>query len=165
MHASLTFNSPILIKAAGQKGFSSMQSSLSPLSRTNKWPDHGQQSPLHLLIGVSSQLEEMQLVNILSKTSHCVHFVGTSEMALSAIKAAKFDVILLSYQLSSCSAVVTAKKIKKICPLTPIITFLPNPNKTYYTECINAGVNSFICPPITAEKLMSMLEFYSGMKN
>lgn len=139
-----------------------MQSAQPPLFRASKWPNHKQQSPLHLLIGVSTQLEEMQLVNILSKTPHCVHFVGTSDMALSAIKAAKFDVILLSYQLSNCLASVTVKKIKKISPLTPIITFLPNPDKTYYTECINAGVNSFICPPITEEKLMGMLEFYSG---
>jgi PleD family two-component response regulator len=138
-----------------------MQSTQSPLSRPTKWPDHGQQAPLHLLIGVNSQLEEMQLVNILSKTPHCVHFVETSDMALSALKAAKFDVILLSYQLSNNSTANTARKIKKICPTIPIITFLPNPNKNYYTECINAGVNSFICPPITAEKLMNILEFYS----
>lgn len=138
-----------------------MQGMQSPLSRPTKWPEHGQKAPLHLLVGVSSQLEEIQLVNILSKTPHRVHFVATADMALSALKAAKFDIVLLSYKLSNNSTPMTAKKIKKISPETPIISFLPNPDKAYYTECINAGVNSFICPPITSEKLMSMLEFYS----
>ncbi len=138
-----------------------MQGMQPPLSRATKWPEHGQQAPLNLLVGVGSQLEEIQLVNILSKTPHRVHFVATADMALAALKAAKFDVVLLSYKLSNGSAPLTAKKIKKMSPETPIISFLPNPDKTYYTECINAGVNSFICPPITSEKLTSMLGFYS----
>ena len=143
-----------------------MQNTQSPVSsKATKWPEHGQQSPLHLLIGISSQLEEMLLVNILSKTPHCVHFVCSSDMALSALKAAKFDLVLLSYQLSNNSTSSTAKKIKKICPYIPIITFLPTPNKHFYTECINAGINSFICSPITSEKLMGMLAFYGNLKD
>lgn len=142
-----------------------MQSAPSPLLKTTKWPQHRQHQPLHILIGINSQLEEIQLVNILSKTSHCVHFVSTSNMALSALKAAKFDIVMLSYQLSNCSATSAAKKIKKICPTIPIITFLPSPDKQVYTECINAGVNSFICPPISTEKLMNILDFYGSVKN
>jgi PleD family two-component response regulator len=141
-----------------------MQSTQSPLLGPTKWPDHGQHTPLHLLIGVSGPLEEIQLVNILSKMPHCVHFISDGDMAISAVKAAKFDVILLSYQLSDYSASTTARKIKKISPDTPIITFLPKPDKKFYTECINAGVNSFICPPITSEKLIGLLDFYKNIK-
>lgn len=139
-----------------------MPSTQSPLLKPAKWPEHGQHPSLHLLIGVSSPLEEIQLVNILSKMPHCVHFVGAEDMLLSAAKAAKFDVIMLSYQLSNCSTSATTKKLKLLCPDTPIITFLPNPNKAFYTECINAGVNSFVCPPVTAEKLMGLLDFYGA---
>ena len=131
---------------------------------TTRWPAHDSYRPLHLLVGIGSPLEEMQLVNLFAKTHHSVHFVDSHDMALSAFRATKFDAVILSYTLGDgITAPLVTNSLRARAPLCahiPVICLLPQPDTRLYTQCINAGISSFLCPPLTQDKILNLLDFY-----
>jgi CheY-like chemotaxis protein len=130
-----------------------------PINKGKQKPE----STLDILLGVNSRLQEILLTSILSHTPHRVHVVDSGTMAISSLKQHHFDLIIFNYEMPDSNASQTTKAIRfsnEPWHSIPIIGLLDNQANLIMANCIAAGMNTFVCQPMCAKKLLGLVKYY-----
>lgn len=85
--------------------------------------------------------------------------------ALSHIKKAHYDVVLMDVQMPYLDGLETARRIRlhekeyHLIPI-PIIAMTADAARIFEVECLEAGMNGFIIKPYTTDDLAQMIQPY-----
>lgn len=125
--------------------------------------DHPVTPSLQILLGIHTPLEEIVVTHIIKETCHRVHVVDSGQLLLKMLNTCHFDLVIVSRHLEDLSCLETIQFIrnqKEWAQSLPIIAMLGDSRDPLLKSLVNAGINSFISPPFSPEKIMSILSYY-----
>jgi two-component system sensor histidine kinase TorS len=116
---------------------------------------------LHALVVEDNDINQMVIQTYLEDMGHQVHVVGTAEAALSVLRDARFDVILMDVNLPGLSGTEATRMIRgtvdaRIAGL-PIIGVSAHVQEADRLENLRAGMSAILPKPLSFNALSSAL--------
>ncbi len=118
---------------------------------------------LNILLGVNSRLQEILMTSIIASTHHKVHVVSSGQTAIESLTQHSFDLCILSHTMPKVLATEITKQIRSsdsAWAQIPIIGLIDCTATLMIAECVCSGMNSFICAPFSAPKILSLVNYY-----
>ena len=98
----------------------------------------------------------------LSETNIKIIHAKNGNEAYKKYKKEKIDLILMDIKMPIADGLKTTKKIRVENPNIPIIAQTAFAMENDSKMCVNAGCNDYITKPVNVNKLMTLLEKYTG---
>jgi two-component system chemotaxis response regulator CheY len=73
---------------------------------------------------------------------------------LASMQGAKFDLIMIDWNMPNMDGITLVKKIRETDKITPLIMATTEAEKTRVMEALKAGVNNYVIKPFTPEILV-----------
>lgn len=121
--------------------------------------------PLDILLGVNSRLQEILITSILASTHHRVHVIDNGNTAIQSLHQQTFHLCLFSYDMPELNAIEASKSIRSSTQpwaKIPIIGLVEEASNLKLSKCISSGMNTFICAPLIAPKITSLVSYYEN---
>jgi signal transduction histidine kinase/DNA-binding response OmpR family regulator/HPt (histidine-containing phosphotransfer) domain-containing protein len=117
--------------------------------------------PLRVLLAEDNKINEKLAVTILQKAGHEVAVAHNGEEAVSAVREAEYDVVLMDIQMPVLDGVQATRRIRALpAPQRdiPIIAMTAHAMAGARDEYISAGMNDYISKPIDKRTFLAMVE-------
>ena len=112
---------------------------------------------LRILLAEDSTTNQLLAVRLLEKRGHSVEVANNGREALAALKASRFDVVLMDIQMPEMSgfeATATIRENEKADDTRiPIIAMTAHAMKGDRERCIDAGMDGYVSKPIRPQEL------------
>ncbi|HYP07611.1 MAG TPA: response regulator [Bryobacteraceae bacterium] len=122
----------------------------------------GMSPPLNVLLVEDNAVNQTVATRLLEKKGHRVEVAGDGVEALEAIQRQTFDLILMDVQMPRMDGLDATRRIREMEALTgrhvPILAMTAHAMKGDGTRCLDAGMDSYLCKPISAAKLYGAME-------
>ncbi len=116
---------------------------------------------LHTLVVEDNDINQMVIQTYLEDMGHQVHVVGTAEVALSVLRGAQFDVILMDVNLPGLSGTEATRMIRAIADrriaALPIIGVSAHVQEADRLENLRAGMSVLLPKPLSFYALSAAL--------
>src|SRR4029453_17403021 len=93
------------------------------------------------------------LKEALERQEYAVTVKGTAEDALAALKASKFDLVLMDVRLPGMSGLDAVHEIQKIDQRTPIIVMTAHGTRDTALEAVRRGAYDYFTKPFRLDEL------------
>ena len=107
-------------------------------------------------------------LKLLSRVGLSCDIATEGKTAIEAFKSKKYDLILMDCLMPVMDGYEATKEIRKIEGTTshiPIIAMTAKAMKSDKNQCYDAGMDDYICKPMKAEELLSLISKYVKLKN
>jgi two-component system sensor histidine kinase RpfC len=115
---------------------------------------------LQLLVADDNPTNREVLGKILERAGHAVTLVADGDLALDALEAGQFDVVLLDRNMPSLSGLETLQAIRLMTrgrERLPVVVLSADVTVEAKRECLEAGADSFMPKPVEALRLLDEL--------
>ncbi|MEI8393299.1 MAG: response regulator [Rhodospirillaceae bacterium] len=115
------------------------------------------QAPLRVLVAEDSIINQTIIKAVLHKAGHSTVCVENGQMALDALQADTFDLVLMDIQMPVMDGITTAKIIRGLAipqATVPIIAVTAHGIREQREQILAAGMNEHITKPYTAKSLL-----------
>jgi len=124
----------------------------------------GYQERLRNILVVDDQPEHRQLMTgILEPLGFCLEEACSGADCLRKVQQNAFDLILLDLSMADMDGLETAKQLRNIGYLCPIVVLTANAYSTDRVSAINAGCNDFLAKPLQVPELLYKLKLHLGL--
>ncbi len=126
-------------------------------------PEPWEKPPLRILLAEDTPANQKVVTTILERRGHEVAVVDNGQLAVEAVTAQPFDVILMDVQMPIMDGFQATSAIRGIRPPStarriPIIAMTAHAMKGDRERCLAAGMNAYIAKPVDARKLIELIE-------
>ncbi len=125
-----------------------------------------QQRSLRILLAEDNLVNQKLAVRILEKAGHTVEVADNGRLALEALEASVFDVILMDVQMPELGGLETTQAIRDNERSTqehiPIIAMTAHAMKGDRERCLDAGMDAYVTKPIKASQLLETIRSATG---
>ena len=121
--------------------------------------------PLRILVAEDNSINQMLVKAILQKMGHTVDVAGNGRIALEAVIAKEFDVVLMDMQMPEMDGEAATQAIRALpAPRNrlPIIAVTANAMKEHRDRYLAAGVNDVVSKPIEWDALRAALDTHTA---
>jgi CheY-like chemotaxis protein len=139
---------------------SSPDSDAAPALRRDDLPKNSAKS-LHILVADDNLVNQKVAERMLERLGHTVALANDGKEALSAIKTASFDLIMMDVQMPEMDGLEATRRIREWeagKTRIPIIALTAHAMDSHRQECLAAGMDSFLAKPILLEALKLQIE-------
>ena len=123
--------------------------------------------PLRILLAEDGEVNRQVASAMLAKRGHKVTMVVNGALAVEAVKAEEFDLVLMDVQMPELDGVEATKQIRldpRFAKL-PIIACTAHAFQEERDRCANAGMSGFLTKPFKAHELFSAIEGWVDTSN
>jgi CheY-like chemotaxis protein len=117
---------------------------------------------LRILLAEDNPVNQRLAVHMLEKMGHLVAMAQTGKEALDALRAGKFDLVLMDLQMPEMDGFAATRKIRKTeqggQDRLPVIAMTAHAMKGDHEECLAAGMDDYLAKPINSEELRQVIE-------
>jgi two-component system, sensor histidine kinase and response regulator len=117
---------------------------------------------LQILLAEDNAINQQLAVRLLEKRGHTVTVASNGSGALSLLKNAKFDLVLMDVQMPIMDGFQATAAIRKEEESTgqhlPIIAMTAHAMQGDRERCLEAGMDAYISKPVQASELISLVE-------
>ncbi|MDY7012210.1 MAG: GAF domain-containing protein [Cyanobacteriota bacterium] len=129
-------------------------------SPANTTPTSTHSLPLKILVADDNALNRMLLLQMLENLGHKADTATNGEEVLAALERQPYDIVLMDVQMPEMDGLAAAREIRsrqgaEVGPHIIGVTGLALPDEQ--EECLNAGMNAYLCKPIRLQKLSETL--------
>jgi len=120
---------------------------------------------LQLLVADDNPTNREVLGRILERAGHAVTLVADGDLALDALEAGQFDVVLLDRNMPGLSGLETLQAIRLMTrgrERLPVVVLSADVTVEAKRECLEAGADSFMPKPVEALRLLDELRTLTG---
>jgi signal transduction histidine kinase/DNA-binding response OmpR family regulator len=122
----------------------------------------GSSDALRILLAEDNPVNQRVAVAMLTKRGHHVHVVDNGRLAVEALEAGDFDIVLMDVQMPEmtgfeATAAIRAKEALGV-PHMPIIAMTAHAMAGDRERCLEAGMDSYITKPINRQQLIAEVE-------
>ena len=133
------------------------------LHTTDKEPPSNEQTahPMKVLQVEDNETNRTVVERVLSRVGHTVISVENGEVALQAIQAGDFDVILMDRHMPVMDGLEATRRIREMdgpVASIPIIGITASASQDEIQACIDAGMDDCLTKPVVAAKLRARLD-------
>ena len=118
--------------------------------------------PFRILLAEDNLVNQRLAVRILEKMGHQVAVALTGQEALNALRAEKFDLVLMDVQMPEMDGFAATREIRRIeqgrQKHLPVIAMTAHAMKGDRETCLEAGMDDYIAKPINREELRLVIE-------
>jgi CheY-like chemotaxis protein len=135
-------------------------SDAAPALRRDDLPKNSAKS-LHILVADDNLVNQKVAERMLERLGHTVALANDGKEALSAIKTASFDLIMMDVQMPEMDGLEATRRIREWeagKTRIPIIALTAHAMDSHRQECLAAGMDSFLAKPILLEALKLQIE-------
>ncbi len=125
-----------------------------------------------VLIAEDNQVNQIVVQQLLESLGYTSALASDGESALQQVKAGKFGMILMDGHMPRMDGLTAARAIRdweaqqlnlgKIDRPTPIVALTANVVAGFRQRCLDAGMDDYLCKPITLARLQDAAENYLG---
>lgn len=116
-----------------------------------------------ILLVEDNEMNRLLATTILSQQGAEITEAGNGNIAIEAMNAQKFDLVLMDVQMPEKDGIETTRYIRlHMDPLIPIIALTANAYKQEEERCIAAGMNDFIPKPFEEIKIVQTVARWLG---
>jgi two-component system, sensor histidine kinase and response regulator len=118
-------------------------------------------SRVRILLAEDNAVNERVALAMLRKIGYQADAVRNGREALSALAAAKYDLVLMDCQMPEMDGYETSRQIRRLAPPlrdVPIIALTAHAMEGDREQCLAAGMNGYIAKPVTANAIADVLE-------
>jgi len=124
--------------------------------------DFARHYPLNILIAEDNPVNQTLAIRTLKKLGYQATVAANGVLALEALKANRFDIILMDVQMPEMDGIETTQRIRQSEGHQPvIIAMTANAMDEDKEACLQAGMDDYISKPIKLEQLVKALERWS----
>ena len=119
---------------------------------------------LNILLAEDGEVNQQVASAMLRKRGHLVDIVDNGRKAVEAVRAKRYDVVLMDVQMPELDGIEATKQIRGD-PLTkelPIVAVTAHAFLEERERCFAAGMNGFLSKPFKAHELFAAVEGWSG---
>ncbi|MEO8763455.1 MAG: two-component regulator propeller domain-containing protein [Ginsengibacter sp.] len=121
--------------------------------------------PLDILVAEDNLINQKVILHILNKLGYKPVLVENGTESVREARQKQYDIILMDMQMPDMDGVQATQYIRQNLEHQPVIIALTaNTLQGDQEECLNAGMNDFICKPVRLEELTTKLEHWSLTK-
>jgi len=117
---------------------------------------------LDVLVAEDNVVSQRLVQRLLERRGHKVTLVTNGQEALAAVGERRFDLVLMDIQMpvmdGYAAAAAIRRKEKETGAHLPIIALTAHALRSDRDRCLKAGMDSYACKPIVAEKLFEVIE-------
>jgi two-component system sensor histidine kinase RpfC len=120
---------------------------------------------LQVLVADDNPTNRAVLGKILERGGHTVTLVADGDLALDALEAGRFDIVLLDRNMPGLSGLETLQAIRLMTrgrERLPVVILSADVTVEAKRECLEAGADSFIPKPVEALRLLDELRTLTG---
>jgi two-component system, sensor histidine kinase and response regulator len=121
---------------------------------------------LRVLLADDNAINRELAVRILTKRGHEVSIVPNGKLAVEALEAKNFDVVLMDLQMPEMDGFEATAAIRRMEQTTgtqvPIVAMTAHAMKSDRERCLNTGMSGYISKPIQAQELIELTESFTG---
>jgi len=139
---------------------SSRDSAAAPALRRDDLAKNSAKS-LRILVADDNLVNQKVAKRMLERLGHTVALANDGKEALSAIKTASFDLIMMDVQMPEMDGLEATRRIREWeagKTRIPIIALTAHAMDSHREECLAAGMDSFLAKPILLESLKLQIE-------
>ncbi len=118
--------------------------------------------PLKILVAEDTPFNQKFILRLLQRWNHRTTLVDNGRLALEALSAETFDLILMDVQMPEMDGLQTAKIIRENEQQSgnhiPIIAMTAHAVKGDRERCLQAGMDNYVSKPIDSNKLFEAME-------
>jgi len=115
---------------------------------------------MHILLAEDNPINRRLMAGLLTREGHQVVAVENGRLALGAIAAQPFDLVLMDMQMPELDGLSAIRAIRALGPplsRTPILAISADSQPERQQLCFEAGADSFLPKPIVAGQLLGMM--------
>lgn len=117
---------------------------------------------LNVLLAEDNEVNQKVAIKILEKYNHVVTVVGNGQEAVNAIKATRFDIVLMDVQMPVMGGFEATREIRqyekeKGLPRTPIVALTAHAMLGDREKCIQAQMDEYLSKPLKQNILMQTI--------
>jgi len=117
---------------------------------------------LRILVAEDNPVNQRLSVRMLEKMGHLVAVAQTGKEALDALRAARFDLVLMDLQMPEMDGFAATREIRMAeqdgQDRLPVIAMTAHAMKGDREECLEAGMDDYLAKPINSEELCQVIE-------
>ncbi len=123
---------------------------------------HFSMNGVKILLVEDNEINQEVATEILSSAGCIVSIAANGEEAISKVKTAPFDIVLMDVQMPVMDGITATREIRKLPGFNslPIIAMTANAMQEDRTRCFDAGMNDYITKPIDPNVLFQTLQRY-----
>lgn len=129
-------------------------------------PAPGAEGPLPVLVAEDTPVNQIFVSRVLEKMGHPYLIVPDGEQAVAAFLRQRFSVVLMDCMMPEVDGYTATRRIRAIERQTgghiPIIAMTANALNGARQECLDAGMDDYLCKPVNVADLRRTLEAHLG---
>jgi PAS domain S-box-containing protein len=128
----------------------------------------GASSGLRILLVEDNRINQKVASGILNRQGHLVDIAENGELALAALAAADYDVVLMDCQMPVLDGFATTRRLRVSGsvrnPAIPVIALTASAMQGDREECLAAGMNDYLSKPLSDKAVREALAGLSGVQ-
>ena len=121
--------------------------------------------PLRILLAEDNRINQVLVRTMLQKVGHTVDVADNGRIAVAAVIAGSFDVVLMDMQMPEMDGEAATRAIRAL-PLPkgrlPILALTADAMPEHRARYLRAGVNDLVAKPVDWQKLSDALQIHTG---
>lgn len=117
--------------------------------------------PLTVLVADDNPINQTIMQRMLGKMGHEVTTVADGDEAVEAVQNNRFDVVFMDWMMPRMDGIQATREIRAlpdpIASQTPVIALTANSMAGHESQCMEAGMNTFVSKPTTAAAVRQAL--------
>ena len=115
--------------------------------------------PFHILVAEDNVINRQLILHILGNLGYEPDFVENGQEAVAAAGSRSYDLILMDVQMPEMDGLEATRIIRQQLYRQPVVIALTaNAMRGDREECLQAGMDDYICKPVRLDELMQLLE-------
>lgn len=115
---------------------------------------------IRILLAEDNAINALLTRTLLEADGYYVEVVEDGSLAVDAVRANSYDMILMDMRMPNMDGLEATRKIRSLsneAKATPIIALTANAFDDDRNACFDAGMNDFMTKPVSAEELQQMV--------
>ncbi len=116
---------------------------------------------LRILVAEDSPTNQKVILRQLAKLGHSVDAVSNGLEAIAAVQAVPYDLVLMDCQMPELDGYSATAQIRNLPPPKneiPIVALTAHASSEDRTQCLQVGMNDYLCKPVRLEALQACLQ-------
>jgi two-component system, sensor histidine kinase and response regulator len=113
-----------------------------------------------VLIADDNTINQVVVARMVRALGYDVEVVSDGEEALAALRTARFDAVLMDWQMPGLDGLAATRKIRAMnctATATPIIALTANAFPRDRDACLSAGMSDYVAKPVELQALREVL--------